>query len=314
MPSATPRRQSSHRRRRSTNTPNQPSPPRAQSRRGGISGNTTAPGKSVRRTTQGATSSPQASANPGSAPKQTAPLPPLELELAPGTPAVPPPPPHPASDAPPTVAPVADHPHAAHLAGTRTPPPGPGAQLGGALIPPLPTIPALPRATFPPARTPPAPLSPPSHQTNAVESAAQQRRQTQVTRRRQRAPNVRAALAYAIPFAPAIWLLAHERRARFIRLHAAQSLAFFGLLALGQVALYVALINLGQAITDSTASLALGLLFLLLFGFLGVGGFCLWLRLLTDAMTGKLRRYPFLSRLAALIERRGFRSRAARKE
>ncbi|MGZ3584894.1 MAG: hypothetical protein ACXWP6_20770 [Ktedonobacterales bacterium] len=312
MPSATPRRQSSHRRRRSTNTPHQPIPPRAQSRRGGNTGNSTASGKSVRRTTEGATSSTPINASSGSAPKQTAPLPPLELELAKDTPAAPPP--HPAGEAPPTVAPVADHPHADHLAGFRTPPPGPGAQPAGALIPPMPPVPPRPPATRPPAKTPAAPLPSPSHQANAVEGAAQQQQQAQATRRRQRAPNVRAALAYAIPFAPAIWLLARERRAHFIRLHAAQSLVFFGLLALGQVALYVALINLGQAITNSTASLALGLLFLLLFGFLGVGGFCLWLRLLTDAMTGRLRRYPFLSRLATLIERGGFRSRAARKE
>jgi uncharacterized membrane protein len=172
-------------------------------------------------------------------------------------------------------------------------------------------MPPLPRATLPPAKVPSAP---PSHQTNAIDSAAHLRRQAQVTWRRQRAPNVRAALAYAIPFVPAIWLLARERRSRFIRLHAAQSLVFFGLLALGQVALYVALVSLGQATTDSTAMLALGLLFLLLFGFLGVGGFCLWLLLLTDAMTGRLRRYPFLGRWATVIERGGFRSRAARKE
>lgn len=102
---------------------------------------------------------------------------------------------------------------------------------------------------------------------------------------------------------------------RFVRLHAAQSLVFFGLLALGQVALYVALVMLGQTVADPTASFALGVLFLLLFGALGLGGFGLWLLLLADALTGRLRPYPFLSRLATLVERAtAFRSRATQKE
>ena len=135
---------------------------------------------------------------------------------------------------------------------------------------------------------------------------------------------MRAALAYAIPFAPAIWLLARERHARFVRLHAAQSLVFFGLLALGQVALLIALIVAGGAITEPGMSVALGTLFLLLFGVLALGGFSLWLLLLADAMAGRLYPYIGLSQLATLIERSatrlqqrltrddGFRSRAAR--
>lgn len=96
------------------------------------------------------------------------------------------------------------------------------------------------------------------------------------------------------------------------------------MLALGQVALFVALVSLGQASTDLNLSLALGVLFLLLFGVLGLGGFGLWLLLLADAMAGRLRPYPYLSRLATLVERGatrlqvrverggGFRSRATR--
>lgn len=118
-----------------------------------------------------------------------------------------------------------------------------------------------------------------------------------------RAPNVRAALSYAIPFAPAIWLLARERRARFVRLHAAQSLVFFGTLVLAQVALFVALISLGQSITNPNTSLALGLLFFALFAILGIGSLVLWLLLLAGAMAGKLRPYPYLSPLATLVER-----------
>ena len=135
---------------------------------------------------------------------------------------------------------------------------------------------------------------------------------------------MRAALAYAVPFAPALWLLSRERRARFVRMHAAQSLVFFSLLVLGQVALFIALVSLGAAFTDLNVSLVLSLLFLLLFCLLGVGGFCLWLLLLADAMSGRFRPYPCLSRLATLVERGasrlqlrferkgGFRSRATR--
>lgn len=109
-------------------------------------------------------------------------------------------------------------------------------------------------------------------------------------------------------------------------MHAAQSLAFFGLLALGQAALYIALVILGQTVTAPTALFALGILFLLLFGILGLGGFVLWLLLLANAMTGTHHAYPYLSRLATLVERTatrlqlrfersgGFHSRATRKE
>ncbi len=92
---------------------------------------------------------------------------------------------------------------------------------------------------------------------------------------------------------------------------------------LAQVALFVALINLGQSITEHNTVLALGLLFFALFAILGIGSFVLWLLLLGGAMAGRLPSYPYFSPLATLIERGvtrlqsrsergGFRSRATR--
>ncbi|MGH2517827.1 MAG: hypothetical protein ACRDHP_19445, partial [Ktedonobacterales bacterium] len=53
----------------------------------------------------------------------------------------------------------------------------------------------------------------------------------------ERHARVRAGLAYAIPFVPALVLLVSERQHRWVRFHAAQSLVFFSLLALAQIAL-----------------------------------------------------------------------------
>lgn len=342
MPSATPRRQSSHRRRRSTNTPNQPNPPRTQPRRGGNAGypqhpdntgKTTATGKAGGRSVAG--SAPTNTTHGGNAknaaPLPPLPLPPLEIERTADTSSAPPH--HAVGEMRSTMRPMAEHPGVDR---THTPPPAPSTRPEGAFIPPLPTAAPLPRAPLSPSKTPPAPPvpsrvptstpSPIQHaqQTKAVDTSAEQRRHPHSKRRRHHTANVRAALGYAIPFAPALWHLARERRARFVRLHAAQSLVFFGMLALGQIALFVALVSLGQAITDLTASVTLGVVFLLLFGVLGIGGFSLWLLLLTDAMSGRLRPYPYLSRLATLVERGatrlqlwferggGFRSRATR--
>lgn len=214
-------------------------------------------------------------------------------------------------------APETQPPGTPQLEGSHTAPPVLTTPPVGGVIPPLPSAAPL---TAPSPATSPSP----THQKPFDDATAKQQHPPHPNARQRRAPQVRAALSYAIPFAPAIWLLTRERHARFVRLHAAQSLAFFGLLALGQVALCIALIGLGEIITEPNMSLALGALFLLLFIVLALGGFSLWLLLLADAMAGRLYPYLGLSQLATLIERGatrlqqrlargdGFRSRAAR--
>lgn len=116
-----------------------------------------------------------------------------------------------------------------------------------------------------------------------------------------RDPRTRAALCYAIPIVPALYMLWRERRGAFIRLHAAQSVVFFCGLALTQTLLFVALVALGNWAPAGGWLTALGLLFWALFAALGLGGFALWLRLLNDCAHGRLRRRPLLTPLAARL-------------
>ena len=117
-----------------------------------------------------------------------------------------------------------------------------------------------------------------------------------------RDPRTRAALCYALPLAPGVYMLWRERQNRFVRLHAAQAVVFFAALALAQTLLFVAVIALGGLAQDGWAPVALGLLFWAAFIALGLGGFVLWLRLLNDCAHGRLRRRPLLSPLATRLE------------
>lgn len=117
-----------------------------------------------------------------------------------------------------------------------------------------------------------------------------------------RDPRMRAALCYAFPLLPACYLLWRERRNGLIRLHAAQSIIFFGALGLAQIVLYTALVALGNWSAAGAWLTALGLLFWALFLALGLGGFTLWLRLLNDCAHGRVRRRPLLTSLAVRLD------------
>src|SRR5262249_33870302 len=94
-------------------------------------------------------------------------------------------------------------------------------------------------------------------------------------------PCVRAAVCYVVPLLPALGLLIRERSDRFVRLHAAQALVFFVLLATAQLALYAALVLLGGGVPpDGPLATALGLVFYALVAALGLGSLLLWLALL----------------------------------
>lgn len=118
-----------------------------------------------------------------------------------------------------------------------------------------------------------------------------------------REPRTRAAICYALPFAPGLYMLWHERRNRFIRLHAAQSVVFFGAAALTQMALFLVIIVLGNLLSGAGwLTTALGLLFWAILLGLSIGGFVLWLQLLNDCVHGRVRWRPILTPLALRLE------------
>lgn len=119
-----------------------------------------------------------------------------------------------------------------------------------------------------------------------------------------RNPRVRAASAYALPFLPALWLLLRERRNRFVRLHAARALTFFGSLALVQILLFAALVVVGGIVTGLTAAAVLGVLFYSVYIACAACGFVLWLLLMRDALAGRATSYPVLGGSSRWLEDR----------
>lgn len=119
----------------------------------------------------------------------------------------------------------------------------------------------------------------------------------------ERRMRVRAGLAYAIPFVPALILLVKERRQRWLRFHAAQSLVFFILLALIQIALFAALVLFGGNVDTLPVAAVAGLVFYGLYLLVGILGLVFWLRLVADAMSGRCTRFRLLSGVAMRLEK-----------
>lgn len=111
-----------------------------------------------------------------------------------------------------------------------------------------------------------------------------------------------AALCYLFPFIPGIVVLFRDRQRRYVRFHAAQSVVYFALIALAQVALYVAFIAVGTAIDDAPAATAWLIVFLLGFGAIGVVALLTWLRLIAEAYGGRGRPLPLLTSWAFTLE------------
>jgi uncharacterized membrane protein len=116
-------------------------------------------------------------------------------------------------------------------------------------------------------------------------------------------PRASATLCYALPLLPALYLLARERRNRFVRLHAAQALVFFACVALAQTLLFALVVFVGNIAAGTVAELPVSLAFWGALIALGFGALVLWLRLLADAWQGRLRRRPILSPVASELER-----------
>ena len=117
-----------------------------------------------------------------------------------------------------------------------------------------------------------------------------------------RDPRARATLCYALPLAPALYLLARERGNRFIRMHAAQALIFFVGVGFMQALLFALVVILGNATAGSRAELPVSLALWGALIALGLAALTLWLRLLADAGRGRLRWRPILTPLAAWLE------------
>lgn len=118
----------------------------------------------------------------------------------------------------------------------------------------------------------------------------------------ERRARARAALAYAIPFIPALVILMSERHKRRIRFHAARSLIFFTLLVVIQVALFAALVFIGEVVGALSVAALVGLMFYGLYALAGVLGLLMWLRLVADAMSGGDTGFRRLSGWAKRLE------------
>ena len=121
--------------------------------------------------------------------------------------------------------------------------------------------------------------------------------------RGRRNPRVIAALCYAVPYVVALWVLLRERRNRFVRFHAAQSLIFFITIPLIQLVLFVALIVVGNLVSVGALAFVLGLFFIGAFVAVGVCALLLWLRMLADCWAGQATVFPILGPLAHRLER-----------
>lgn len=117
-----------------------------------------------------------------------------------------------------------------------------------------------------------------------------------------RNPRLRAVSAYALPFLPALWLLVRERRNRFVRVHAARSLTFFGCLALAQIAFFAALVLIGGVISGVTTTELLGIAFYAVYVLIVALGFVFWLLLMRDALAGRASSYPLLGGWSRWLE------------
>lgn len=117
------------------------------------------------------------------------------------------------------------------------------------------------------------------------------------------APHVAGGLAYVLTFVSGIVFLLVEKENEFVRFHAAQSVVVFGALGVANIALNVlaAIIGVLPVIGDPLA-LLLGVTAGLV---LGLGGFVLWIVLMTKAFTGSAFEIPvaagYARQLAAAV-------------
>lgn len=118
-----------------------------------------------------------------------------------------------------------------------------------------------------------------------------------------RNPRLLGAAAYAVPLLPALVLLLRERRNRFVRAHAAQSLVFFAALALAQVAFFALLVVAGGLTTSLRAATMLAVVFALVWLALAALSFIAWTRLVAAALAGHVASLPLVTPLSRRLLR-----------
>lgn len=120
---------------------------------------------------------------------------------------------------------------------------------------------------------------------------------------RRRNPRLLGALAYAVPLLPAVALLLRERRNRFVRAHAAQSLVFFAVLALAQVLIFALLVLAGGLTTSVRTATLLAVVFALGWLALAALSFFAWTHLVRAALAGHVASLPLVTPLARRLLR-----------
>ena len=115
--------------------------------------------------------------------------------------------------------------------------------------------------------------------------------------------NVAGALSYLFGMISGLIFFLIEKDDQFVRWHAAQSMAFSGLL----IVTYIALTFLGTVVSiatfgGSSGMFLVGSLFSLILGLVwlvvAVGGFVAWVYLLVKAYQGKTPRMPVAAKIA----------------
>ena len=115
-------------------------------------------------------------------------------------------------------------------------------------------------------------------------------------------PRAKAALCYTVPLVPAAYLLVHEPRDRFVRVHAAQSLVFHGLIGAAQMVLFGAVIFLGGVIQSMAGALIAAAVLFALFAALVIVVAITWAHLVADCIRGRVALLPLVGEWALWVE------------
>lgn len=114
--------------------------------------------------------------------------------------------------------------------------------------------------------------------------------------------NVAGALSYLVGFVTGLIFFLIEKENDFVRFHAAQSMAFSGLLFVAYIALSIVGTVITTVMFSSTSTFFVGSIVSMVFGLvwlvLALGGLATWLYLLVSSYQGKTPRIPIAAGIA----------------
>lgn len=114
--------------------------------------------------------------------------------------------------------------------------------------------------------------------------------------------NVAGALSYLVGFVTGLIFFLIEKENDFVRFHAAQSMAFSGLLFVAYIALSIVGTVITTVMFSSTSTFFVGSIVSMVFGLvwlvLALGGLATWLYLLVSSYQGKTPRIPIVAGIA----------------